>query len=96
MYERIAAADHNTRLVQFSWERAAVRFFLSPLDIRSAFHKWQVTMPVPEFQALMLPVLALAPDGQERSLADAREVLAKQLHLTAKERNESLSRGRQR
>ena len=53
-------------------------------------------MPVPEFQALMLPVLALAPDGQERSLADAREVLAKQLDLTAEERNELLSRGRQR
>jgi hypothetical protein len=96
MYERIAAVDHNTRLVQFSWERAAVRFFLSPLDIRSAFHKWQVTMPVPEFQALMLPVLALAPDVQEHLLADARDVLAKEMDLTAEERNESLSRGRQR
>jgi restriction system protein len=53
-------------------------------------------MPVPEFQAFMLPVLALAQDGQEHSLAEAREVLAKQFNLTAEERNELLPSGRQR
>ncbi len=53
-------------------------------------------MPIPEFQAFMLPVLRLAQDNQEHSLADAREVLAQQLNLTSEERNELLPSGRQR
>jgi restriction system protein len=44
----------------------------------------------------MRPVLVLAQDGQEHSLAEAREVLAKQFNLTPEERNEMLPSGRQR
>ena len=53
-------------------------------------------MPIPEFQSFMLPVLALASDGREHSLEEAREVLARQFELTAEERNELLPSGRQR
>lgn len=33
-------------------------------------------MAVPDFQSLALPLLQVAGDGQEHSLADARNVLA--------------------
>jgi len=33
-------------------------------------------MAVPDFQSLMLPLLRLAGDGKEHSLAEAREALA--------------------
>lgn len=53
-------------------------------------------MPIPEFQSYMLPMLQLASDGQEHSLEDAREALAKQFNLSLEERSELLPSGRQR
>lgn len=53
-------------------------------------------MPVPDFQSFLLPVLTLAGYGREHSLAEAREVLARQFHLSAEDRNEMLPSGRQR
>lgn len=53
-------------------------------------------MPIPDFQSFMLPVLALANDGREHSLEEAREALARQFDLTPEERNELLPSGRQR
>jgi restriction system protein len=53
-------------------------------------------MPIPDFQSFMLPVLALAGDGQQHSLEEAREALARQFGLTPDERNELLPSGRQR
>lgn len=53
-------------------------------------------MPIPDFQSLMLPLLALAEDGQEHSLEEARGALARQFGLTPEERNELLPSGRQR
>jgi restriction system protein len=53
-------------------------------------------MGIPEFQTFMLPVLELAGDGKEHSLAEAREKLAQRFKLTEEERNELLPSGRQR
>jgi len=52
-------------------------------------------MSVPDFQTLMLPLLQLASDGKEHSIAEARESLAAQFHLTEQERAELLPSGRQ-
>lgn len=52
-------------------------------------------MAIPDYQSLMLPLLALAADGQEHSIREAREHLAASLGLTADEREELLPSGRQ-
>jgi hypothetical protein len=39
-------------------------------------------MAIPDFQSLMLPLVEFAADGQEHSLREAREFLAKRLRLT--------------
>jgi restriction system protein len=52
-------------------------------------------MAVPDFQSLMLPLLRIAGDGAEHSLAEAREVLAKEFQLTQADREEMLPSGRQ-
>jgi restriction endonuclease Mrr len=53
-------------------------------------------MSIPDFQTLMLPMLALAVDGEEHSLAEAREKLAERFTLTEEDRDELLPSGRQR
>lgn len=53
-------------------------------------------MAVPDFQSCLLPVLRFSGDGNEHSLADAREAIAKHFNLTDAERNEILPSGRQR
>ena len=53
-------------------------------------------MAIPDFQTLMLPLLQLAADGNDHTLADAREVLAERFELTTDERGELLPSGRQR
>jgi restriction system protein len=53
-------------------------------------------MPIPDFQAFMLPVLAFASDGEEHSIEEARNALSQQFALTPEERNELLPSGRQR
>ena len=52
-------------------------------------------MPVPDFQSLMLPMLQIAADGKEHSLAEAREVLSPQFSLTEADLDELLPSGRQ-
>lgn len=52
-------------------------------------------MAVPDFQSLMMPLLRLASDGLEHSLAEARESLAAQFELSAIDREEPLPSGRQ-
>ena len=52
-------------------------------------------MPIPEFQAFMLPIMQFASDGQVHTLAEAREALAAALHVTDLERQELLPSGRQ-
>ena len=42
-------------------------------------------MAIPGYQTFMLPVLQLAADGEEHSLAEAREVLARQFNLSEEE-----------
>lgn len=52
-------------------------------------------MPIPDYQSLMLPLLELMADGQERSLRDAIKSVADRLSLTEDERRELLPSGRQ-
>lgn len=52
-------------------------------------------MGIPDFQSLMLPLLAFAGDGKEHSLREAIEALANQFNLTLDERKELLPSGRQ-
>src|SRR5213592_3525417 len=58
--------------------------------------EWRLPVAIPDFQSLMLPVLELAADGREHTLAEAREVLARRFGLTDAERAELLPSGRQR
>lgn len=53
-------------------------------------------MAIPDFQSIMLPLLRLAADGAEHSLAEARDVVAAELGVTDADRNELLPSGRQR
>jgi restriction system protein len=50
---------------------------------------------IPDFQTLMLPLLQLAADGEEHSLAESREPLAEQFKLAEEERTELLPSGQQ-
>jgi restriction system protein len=50
---------------------------------------------IPDFQSLMLPLLKLADDGVEHSLAASRAPLADQFGLTEDERKELLPSGQQ-
>lgn len=52
-------------------------------------------MAVPDFQSLMLPLLRIAGDGKEHSLAEARNVLAAEFKLSDADREEPLPSGRQ-
>lgn len=47
-------------------------------------------MAVPDFQSLMLPLLRLAQDGLEHTFKDAVEIVANELQLTQKDREELL------
>lgn len=53
-------------------------------------------LPIPDFQACMLPLLTLAGDGKEHSLSDARDEMAAHFGLTPEDRAEMLPSGRQR
>ncbi len=52
-------------------------------------------MAVPDFQSLMLPLLRMVSDGEERSLAEARASLVSELGLSVAEQEELLPSGRQ-
>jgi restriction system protein len=52
-------------------------------------------MAIPDFQSLMLPLLKLAANGNELSIRDSVESLAKQFNLSDEERREPLPSGQQ-
>ncbi len=52
-------------------------------------------MAIPDFQTLMLPLLEFAADGNEHSMQDAREALARKFGLTEEEQNALTPSGRQ-
>lgn len=52
-------------------------------------------MAVPDFQSLMLPLLRIAVDGREHSLAEARDSLAAEFRLSSADLEEPLPSGRQ-
>jgi restriction system protein len=52
-------------------------------------------MPIPDYQACMLPLLRYAADGADHQFKDAVAALAKEFHLTEEEKNEYLPSGQQ-
>ena len=52
-------------------------------------------MSVPDFQSFLLPLLRMAGDGKEHSLADARDLLASEFKLSQADQGELLPSGRQ-
>ncbi len=53
-------------------------------------------MSVPDFQSLFIPVLKFASDGNEHSLGETIEAIARQLGLNEADRDELLPSGKQR
>lgn len=53
-------------------------------------------MPIPDYQAIMLPLLKIAEDRQEHSLREAERVLVDKFNLTEAEKNELLPSGGER
>ena len=56
---------------------------------------WAISMTIPDYQTLMLPVLRLAAQGETR-VPEVEERLANEFGLTSEERNQLLPSGRQR
>ena len=54
-----------------------------------------MVLAIPDFQTIMLPVLRLAADGAEHTLAACRDTLADEFGLSAEERAQLLPSGRQ-
>jgi restriction system protein len=52
-------------------------------------------MPIPDYQAIMLPLLEFVGDKQEHSLREAINYLAKKFNLTEEEKQELLPSGKQ-
>lgn len=52
-------------------------------------------MPIPDYQTLMLPVLRLASEGEQR-VADVVDRIADEFRMTGEERQTLLPSGRQR
>jgi len=50
-------------------------------------------MPIPDYQVLMLPLLEVLADGEERSIRELVELLALRLGLTEEEQNQMLPSG---
>lgn len=53
-------------------------------------------MPLPKFDGLMLPLLQMLQDDQERSLREAIDYVSNHFNLSPKEREQMLPSGRQR
>jgi restriction system protein len=58
--------------------------------------RWFVELTLPDYQTLMLPFLQTVGGGQERSMDEIIELLAKVFNLTEQDRNEMLPSGKQR
>ena len=54
-----------------------------------------VTMAIPDYQTLMLPLLRFSADGNDHTTREAVEVLATEFQLTPAERSELLASGQQ-
>ena len=52
-------------------------------------------MAIPDFQSVMLPLVKILGDGQERTMREVTDQLAESFHLTDQEREELLPSGQQ-
>src|SRR5438067_10409801 len=56
----------------------------------------RLSMAIPDFQSLMLPLLKITSDGNEHSTSEVIEILAQQFGLSENDRDEMLQSGKQR
>src|SRR5271157_2622119 len=52
-------------------------------------------MAIPDFQSVMLPLVKILGDGQERTMREVTDLLAQSFHLTDQEREQLLPSGQQ-
>jgi restriction system protein len=52
-------------------------------------------MAIPDFQSVILPLVKILGDGQERTMREVTHLLAESFHLTDQEREEPLPSGQQ-
>jgi restriction system protein len=52
-------------------------------------------MAIPDFQSVMLPLVKILGDGQERTMREVTDLLAESFQLTDQEREELLPSGQQ-
>ena len=50
-------------------------------------------MAIPDFQSVMLPLVKILGDGQERTMREVTDLLAESFHLTEQEREELFPAG---
>src|SRR6266581_3403379 len=67
-----------------------------PITKNPLFLRRSSAMAVPDFQSIFIPVLKVASDGNEHSLSETIETIARQLGLSEADRDEMLSSGKQR
>ncbi len=58
--------------------------------------KRNMTMPIPDFQSIMLPLLKLCSDGKEHTNREAIETLSREFRLSPEEQKQLLPSGKQR
>ena len=69
---------------------------LRPFSIADLTEWRLLSMPVPDFQRLMLPLLKLAADGQPHTLVETVEQLAQEFKLSDEDRGQLLRSGQTR
>src|SRR6266487_6337791 len=67
-----------------------------PITKNPLFLRRSSAMAVPDFQSIFIPVLKVASDGNEHSLSETIETIARQLGLSEADRDEMLPSGKQR
>src|SRR6266516_1032880 len=66
-----------------------------PITKNPLFLRRSSAMAVPDFQSIFIPVLKVASDGNEHSLSETIETIARQLGLSEADRDELLPSGKQ-
>src|SRR5271157_6063191 len=68
---------------------------IADMPIRVTRRQGDVSMAIPDFQSVMLPLVKILGDGQERTMREVTDQLAESFHLTDQEREELLPSGQQ-
>ncbi len=61
----------------------------------AVYHRDEVPVAIPDFQAVMLPVMESVSDGQDRAMRDVTKSISDKFGLTDEERGQLLPSGQQ-